>query len=727
MAVLAILLISSLSIQENITDFSTSSSTAARSCSGSTSVQSIEIFPPGPVILSADEVQDFSFTLKDGSGNEISAGYTQGSIGGTTAQLSSQEFRFSPSGLGSALVWVCSGNVNKTATITVVIGTVVGLELTSNDLEITADESIDLHLERIDQQGYRQEIVVPTSNWTLPEGSAIELLQGGGFRWTPNEDGNQTLKVEDGEFLAELEVNVTHGSARRLTITSPNVLEEITADDEIILNSMWEDIRGNRWPAYSTWEIDNLVAGLNSTEGESVLFDASSVGLITILSDANDPITPSIIRTASISFVVQPGRLISLEIAGHSSTIPVDKPFNLNPRGFDADGNSIDLSGLQWSIIEGSSPDSTIDSETFLFTPTVPGQHRIVATLGSRVTSATIEVEQGIPSNIEVRSNGNLALSVVTGSELNLTVNGFDSAGSSYLVDVLWTVPEGFGAVVPSSKGTGSYVYLSEGVGTVQLIASIDNTSWEVLIGVLPGPPHSLEFDIQGELKQGETVEIQVRAYDIANNKVTIAVCAIEFETDAGKLECVDGRWILDLKEEGEVRIEARYDDGYGLDYFTVESTLMDGLFGSDAGAAIAGGVIILLMILGVLVAADRKTKEMIEERKLGDIEIVSEINDNENGISAPSVAPSPSKIHYSPPPLSINEVQRPLISSELPNYAGNNNNSEITSAGTDNKWTDEQLYSAGWNKEQIEFYRSQPNESTSNEVDDSDDWDTMW
>ena len=722
--ILAILLISSLSVHDNLSDIS-SSSTSARSCAGSTAVQSIEILPPGPVILSADEVQDFSFSLKDSSGNIISAGYEMGSNGGTTVQLGSEQFRFSPSGLGSASVWVCSGNVNKTVSITVVIGTVVGLELTASDIQVTADESIDLILERVDQQGYRQAIVVPTSNWTLPEGSVLEMLQGDGFRWTPNKNGNQTLIVSDGEFSAELVVNVSHGSARRLAISSSTPLDEITADDEIILNAMWEDIRGNRWSANSTWEIENTVIGLNSSTGESVLFDASNQGLTTISAEAKDPITPSIIRSASISFVVHPGRLILLEIAGHSLTIPVDVPFDLNPQGFDADGNPVDLTGLEWSIIEGPSPNSSINQETNYFTPSMPGQHRIVATLGSRVTSATIEVEQGTPSSIEVRSDGDLALSVETGSGLNLTVNGFDLAGSSFPFDVNWTVPEGFGIVETSSVGTGNFVYFAEGVGTVQLIASAGEVSWEILVSVLPGPPHSLEFDIRGELKQGESVEIEVRAYDIADNKVTIAVCAVEFETAAGVMECVDGRWILDLREEGEVPLQGTYDEAYGLDYISIEPTLMDGLFGSDAGAAIFGGVIVLMMILGVLLAADRKTKEIIKERKLEDQEIIPQISEIEPTYSPPIVAPAPSKIQLESKSVSVENPNRPLMSSELPSPV-----SESSSVKNNDlsKWSDEQLFSAGWTKQQIDSYRSNHLQTSTNVVNDVEqEWDTGW
>ena len=720
---LAILLISPLSVQDNLADIS-SSSTSARSCAGSTSVQSIEILPPGPVILSADEVQDFSFSLRDGSGNTISAGYETGSIGGTTAQLGSEQFRFSPSGIGSASFWVCSGNVNKTVSITVVIGTVVGLELSASDIQVTADESIDLVLERVDQQGYRQAIVVPTSNWTLPAGSVLEMLQGGSFRWTPNQDGNQTLIVKDGEFSAELEINVTHGSARRLTISSSNPLDEITADDEIILTAMWEDIRGNRWSANSTWEIENTVNGLNSTIGESVLFYPSVQGLTTILAESNDPITPTIIRTASISFVIKPGRLILLEISGHSSTIPVDVPFDLNPRGFDSDGNPVELTGLEWSIIEGSSPISSINADTNYFTPSIPGQHRIVATLGSRVTSATIEVEQGIPSSIEVRSDGNLALSVETGAQLNLSVNGFDLGGSSYPFDVEWTVPEGFGIVEASSVGTGNFVYSAEGVGTVQLVASVGDVSWEVLVSVLPGPPHSLEFDVKGELKQGQSVEIEVRAYDIAENKVTIAVCAVEFETDAGNMNCVEGRWILDLTGEGEVRLEGNYDDGYGLEYITIEPTLMDGLFGSDAGAAIFGGVILLLMILGVLLAADRKTKEIIKERKLENQEIIPQTSQTEVA-NPPTVAPAPSLIQLEYKSPLIGNVSRPLMSSELPRSIIESPPIESIDIA---KWSDEQLLSSGWTKQQIESYRSSQLETSTDKMEDvEEEWDTGW
>jgi hypothetical protein len=219
---------------------------------------------------------------------------------------------------------------------------------------------------------------------------------------------------------------------------------------------------------------------------------------------------------------------------------------------------------------------------------------------------------------------------------------------------------------------------------------------------------------------------VEVRAYDIANNKVSIAVCAVEFETTAGEMECVEGRWILDLKGEGELRLEGRYDDGYGLEYITIESTLMDGLFGSDAGAAIVGGVLILLMILGVLLAADRKTKEMIKERKMEEISPVTE-SISEEIVSAPPVAPAPAHIPYSPTSFPKNQSTGPLMSNELPIVEPISQPSESNvPANNIVRWTDEQLISSGWTREQVDLMRSQEKESK-NEESESEEWDTGW
>ena len=177
--------------------------------------------------------------------------------------------------------------------------------------------------------------------------------------------------------------------------------------------------------------------------------------------------------------------------------------------------------------------------------------------------------------------------------------------------------------------------------------------------------------------------------------------------------------------ENGEDE-EGRYDDGYGLEYITIESTLMDGLFGSDAGAAIVGGVLILLMILGVLLAADRKTKEMIKERKMEEISPVTE-SISEEIVSAPPVAPAPAHIPYSPTSFPKNQSTGPLMSNELPIVEPISQPSESNvPANNIVRWTDEQLISSGWTREQVDLMRSQEKESK-HEESESEEWDTGW
>ena len=156
----------------------------------------------------------------------------------------------------------------------------------------------------------------------------------------------------------------------------------------------------------------------------------------------------------------------------------------------------------------------------------------------------------------------------------------------------------------------------------------------------------------------------------------------------------------------------------------------MDGLFGSDAGAAIVGGVIILLMILGVLIAADRKTKEIMKERNSDEDDFDLEQKVPENLISPPVVAPPPSRIQL-PPPAPVNNIQRPLMSSELHNSSisepSSSNSSIVPQKTEDEKWTDSQLSSAGWSKQQIESYRSEQKAPSKNESKESEDWDMEW
>jgi len=134
-------------------------------------------------------------------------------------------------------------------------------------------------------------------------------------------------------------------------------------------------------------------------------------------------------------------------------------------------------------------------------------------------------------------------------------------------------------------------------------------------------------------------------------------------------------------------------------------------------------------MILGVLIAADRKTKEIMKERNSDEEDVDLEQKVPENLISPPAVAPPPSRIQL-PPPVPVNNIQRPLMSSELHSSIGepsSSNSSIVSQKAEGEKWTDAQLFSAGWSKQQIESYRSEKIDTSKNESTESEDWDMEW
>ena len=72
-----------------------------------------------------------------------------------------------------------------------------------------------------------------------------------------------------------------------------------------------------------------------------------------------------------------------------------------------------------------------------------------------------------------------------------------------------------------------------------------------------------------------------------------------------------------------------------------------------------------------------------------------------------------------------IGNVSRPLMSSELPRSIIESPPIESIDIA---KWSDEQLLSSGWTKQQIESYRSSQLETSTDKMEDvEEEWDTGW
>jgi len=595
-------------------------STTGRACAGSANVDDIQILPPGPVLLAADNVLELSATLFDINDNQLPGPPTWGATGGSLQVMDSHLARYAPTELGQQVVWACVGGVNQTVEIFVVIGEVVDLRLSVENENVTADDVVELAILRLDAPGNEQEAyVLDTTNWTYPEDSTLELPLGAAPRWTPGSVGEHTISVEDGGFTAAVSLNVSNGVATSLVIDGWASGEELSADDTVELQMALSDQRGNLVPVNGSWDLlgNAQIEPLEFIEGSNATFVASLAGAWTVEAKYSGDENGGFQFVGTTEIIVVPGRLAWLDLPGHGEVVRIGEPFELMPDGSDADGNPVDLTDLGWNVT-GPSGMAAINTTAQTFSPTLVGQHVVLVDSGSRVSQITLEVVHGTPENLSIIGLDGEGLSVVTGESLEFNVTGEDAHGNIYPVDVEWIVPDGFGNITPGAGGVGDYEFKALGTGYVSMTITIENSSWTEVFHILPGEPAQIEIELIGEAIQGGTINVELSVYDEAGNPAVFGICSVDLTSTAGPTSCSAGVWTISVENGGDQqRVEAKLDDAYGRTYFDVQPVMFGGIFGSDQTVMLLGGILVAVLICGVLVAAYWKSGVMLQERKV--------------------------------------------------------------------------------------------------------------
>ena len=178
---------------------------SGRTCSGPANTDSITILPPGPVTLPADQSRIFTATLRDSDGNDLGGTPEWTVSDGSINPQGGGDAIYYPNTIGNHTVWACAADAVASIEVIVTIGTTQSIELIGNKSNVTADGTIEFVVMETDSRGNTASIFVPSSGWTIPEGSAINVLPGfetnmGGFVhqpaiWYPGPTGVQTISV----------------------------------------------------------------------------------------------------------------------------------------------------------------------------------------------------------------------------------------------------------------------------------------------------------------------------------------------------------------------------------------------------------------------------------------------------------------------------------------------------------------------------------------------------
>jgi len=591
-----------------------SENASARTCSGPANTDSIVILPPGPVTLPADQSRLFNATLYNSAGTPLGGTPDWSVSEGSISPQGGSEAIYYPNLIGNHTVWACSAEVTASVQVIVVLGATESINLSGNKENLSADEVVQLTVTESDIRGNSGTMFVPSTDWTIPEGSSIHVQPGQAAIWTPGPIGVQTISVTTGGFTSSWQVNVSRGMGVDLVVNVDRTI--LTSDESVDLTMSIVDIRGNLLEVEGNWS--TLAPQANawiSGNASLATFDGTLVGNWTVRAEYNGPASGNVNMSDELVFDVRVGRISLISIDGHDSNLKTGDVLQLNPIATDLDGNIIPDATFNWSV-DGSSGDESIDSVNNTFTPSTEGQHNILVESGGRPSSIRVQVGWSEPVDINVTTtDGDWYLTVVTGESLPLHVEGLDVMGDWHPYNPNWTVDENFGSIEVSG-GAGDYVYHADGVNWTQLHAFANGKEYTILVYVTPGPLDHLEVYISDSGVQGESVLYNVRGFDVSGNGVSIPLCDLTMTSSAGKTKCDEELgWRLYLDNDGEQHIvTAMYEGSEGTGFIDVQATLLDGQFGSSTDVMAGGAVLIAILISIVLLVVYSRVKKLANE-----------------------------------------------------------------------------------------------------------------
>jgi hypothetical protein len=638
-----LLLVSTVSpfiLEVSIGDENIGNNTSGRACGGPSETASITILPPGPVTLPADQSRTFVATLKNSNGDTLGGSPDWSVSDGSINPQGGAEAIYYPTSIGTHTVSACAGDITESVEVVVTMGTTQSIELTGNKINLTADEIVELTVTEFDLHSNSGTMFVPSSEWIIPEGSSLNVQPGQPAIWTPGPVGNQTISVTASGFTSSWQVNVSRGMGDELVINVDRTI--ITSDETLELSMAVSDIRGNLIDVSGNWSmLAPQATSWLSGNGSHSTFSGNLVGNWTLRGEYNGSENGNINMWKEITIDVRVGKISLVQIEGHDSNLLTGDILEMNPVATDLDGNIISDATFNWSV-EGPSGIESIDLINHTFTPSTEGQHNIMADSGGRPSSIRVQVSWSEPIDLNVTtSDGDWYLTVTTGGDLPLHVEGLDMMGDWHPFNPTWQIDEDFGAI-EESGGTGDYIYHSAGVNWTQLHAFTDSDEYTILVYVTPGMLDHLEVTISDSGVQGKSVLFTVRGFDISGNGIAIPLCDITLTSSAGRTECdSELGWRLFLDNDGEQHIlTATYEGSEGTGFIDIQPTLLGGQFGSSTQVIAGGAVLIALLISVVLIVVYLRVKRLAKEEE--------DYENEEDVATNPVVAPM---VQMQPPP----------------------------------------------------------------------------
>ena len=624
---------------------STNPSFSLPGCPEDINAVSIDISHPGSGSVPADQHLQLTAVVKDSGGQTMGVFPVWGATNGSVTS----DGMFYPHATGQVTVWACIGDVNQSATLTVLQGATIGAELQLSSYNISADDTVQLLPMKIDSKGNRAPAFTPTDNYTIPAGSNIS--SGSIMNWIPGPVGNHTISANILGYEVSVLISVAYGAPVSIAINSEMLT--IDADQTLNLSLSVLDMRGNPLPIIGVWYSGNNSSLPLVETPFGAQIEGHMAGTWRIYANYSSVETGGETWSDFIDVTVVSGSLTATIIDGFIITrggqgselgqlsgtfqLTTDDQLVLSPRLEDADGNSVDSGGISWKLEADflSFPETSMN-DSFTFLPERVGNHIITLTPNEGVPERlTLEVGHGVAIGLDVYSGSSENLVVAVGQNITIEVLGIDEDGNKFPFDVEWFIPEHTGNISNGTQGVGNYVFATgqdTPIAYHNITAKTPLGPHDIIIEVRLGQLHHLMIGYSPEVGvQGEELRVLVTGRDANGNEVPIASDEVILTSSAGPVRYHEGIHFIDLQEEGvQHQITAEYDDlPPEIVFIDIEATIFGGVLGSSETVMIGGISILSLLLLAVAFAVFR----LAGKRRKSDEELIAEMRPPSNSL----------------------------------------------------------------------------------------------
>ncbi len=518
---------------------------------------------------------------------------------------------------GRWLITVSSGNITGSTTLHVIPGDAVAstLMVVDSPAEFLAGESYELMFERRDVNGYIG-MVSPSIHALTASSGGLSVDENQRVFWNPSATGPATITGTDGTVSSSLDLDVLHG--RAIDIKLQLEPRNPSAGDQVVIELVAEDIKGNRWVVDGTIEptmgdTEELVL-----DTSYALLQAERVQSWRIEGSWFDNATGAMFTTDA-SFEVRPGRLAFITLEGEGDRVPADGSLDLNPMFFDAYSNELNSIALNWTL---DGDDITLEMllNNGRWTATTVGGHEIRVNADGVFATVRLTVVAGNAYGLITDADEGLV--VKAGLPQDLFIQVVDVHGNvAESVSVTSSLNASFGELTASPTGLGYWQFTGKQVGTYSLILEDEGAVHTIPLTIEPGSPVRIQASLSRSiLAEGDIVLLNAFATDEYGNTLSIPKANASVSCTTGPTSFVtNGTWEVDIQNGGTDRsCTVRWSGLLAQNFFDVEEVLLGGAVGST-NTAMTMAAILLVLLLAVLITLTRRAAEASDEEWLED------------------------------------------------------------------------------------------------------------